>query len=372
VDEPESSSSVAFFEGESKIVARVSDGLLIYGGNGYTAALLAREALAQGLRPMLCGRDRARTKQAAERFGLGHRVARLDAPRELKNALGGITVVVNAAGPFADTTAPLVAACLDNGVHYLDVSGEADTLDFVSGRHAEARAAGVMLMPGVGFDVVPSDCLARHVVARLSHPRRLSIGITGLRSASRGSARTTIDQIGKKVLVRRGGRLCRVAPASLERRFDYGHGPSASLAVSWADVISAYYSTGVPDIDVYFEATPAVRAALITSRHLGWWMSYPPIQRYLKTWTRFLPEGPGEEERAITTAVVVAEAEDEEGRCVTARLRTPEVYTFTAMTAVAIARRVLGGDCQAGYETPSRIYGSDFVLSFPGVFREDL
>jgi short subunit dehydrogenase-like uncharacterized protein len=163
-----------------------------------------------------------------------------------------------------------------------------------------------------------------------------------------------------------------VPPTSLERRFDYGQGPSASLAVSWADVVSAYYSTGVPDIEVYFEATPAVRSALIASRHLGWWMGHPPVQRYLKTWTRFLPEGPGEEERATATAVVVAEAEDEDGRCVTARLRTPEVYTFTAMTAVAIAGRVLRGDWQPGYETPSRIYGPDFVLSFPGVSREDL
>jgi short subunit dehydrogenase-like uncharacterized protein len=290
----------------------------------------------------------------------------------MQSALRGVAVVINAAGPFHETTAPLVEACLENGVHYLDVSGEADTLDFVTGKHAEARAAGVMLMPGVGFDVVPSDCLARHVVDGLSHPRRLSIGITGLRSASRGSARTSIDQIGKKVLVRRGGRLCTVAPASLERRFDYGQGPSASLAVSWADVVSAYYSTGVPDIDVYFEATPAVRAALVTSRHLGWWMGSPPVQRYLKTWTRFLPEGPGEDERRTATAVIVAEAEDDDGRRVTARLRTPEVYTFTAMTTVAVAGRVLAGDWQPGYETPSRIYGADFVLSFPGVSREDL
>jgi short subunit dehydrogenase-like uncharacterized protein len=345
---------------------------LIYGGNGYTAALLAGEELARGMRPILCGRDAERTKQAAERFGLEHRVARLDAARDLENALRGVGVVVNAAGPFSETTAPLLEACLDNGVHYLDVSGEAETLDFVSRKHAEARAAGVMLMPGVGFDVVPSDCLARHVVDQLARPSRLSIGLTGLRSASRGSARTTIDQIGKKVLVRRGGRLCTVAPASLERSFDYGAGPSASLAVSWADVVSAYYSTGVPDIDVYFEATPAVRAALVTSRHLGWMMGSAPVQRYLKTWTRFLPEGPGEEERRTATAVVVAEAEDADGRRATARLRTPEVYTFTAMTGAAVAERVLAGDWQPGFQTPSRVYGADFVLSFPGVSREDL
>ena len=349
-----------------------SDGVLLYGGNGYTAALLAREAISKGVRPVLCGRDRQRTKQAAEGFGLEYRVSRLDAARELKEALRGMKVVLNAAGPFSETTDPLVEACIANGVHYLDVSGEADTLDLVSRRHEEARSAGVMLMPGVGFDVVPSDCLARHVVNRLPRPRRLSIGITGLRSASRGSARTTIDQIGKKVLVRRGGRLCTVPAASLERRFDYGAGPSASLAVSWADVVSAYFSTGVPDIDVYFEATPAVRAALLASRHLGWWMGYAPVQRYLKTWTRFLPDGPGEEERRTATAIVVAEAEDGEGRRCIARLRTPEVYTFTAMTGVAVARRVLAGEWAAGYETPSRLYGADFVLSFPGVSREDL
>src|SRR5262249_59153768 len=134
-----------------------------------------------------------------------------------------------------------------------DVGGEGAPLDFAGGRNAGGGAGGVMAMRGVGFDVVPPDCLARHVVDQLPHPRRLSIGITGLRSASRGSARTTIDQIGKKVLVRRGGELRRIDPASLERSFDYGQGPSASLAVSWADVVSAYYSTGAPDIDVYFE-----------------------------------------------------------------------------------------------------------------------
>jgi short subunit dehydrogenase-like uncharacterized protein len=362
---------VAFFLG-GEIVARVSDGLLIYGGNGFTAALLAQEALARGLRPVLCGRDAERTKRAAGRFGVDYRVASLDAPRELATALRGVRVVINAAGPFADTTAPMLEACLNNGVHYLDVSGEAETLDFVSRKHGEARAAGVMLMPGVGFDVVPSDCLSRHVAARLSAPCRLSIGIAGLRSASRGSARTIVDQIGKRVLVRRAGRLSTVAPASLERHFDYGAGPSASLAVSWADVVSAYYSTGVPDIDVYFEATPAMRAALVTSRHLGWWMSAPPVRRYLKSWTRFLPEGPDEDERRTATAVVVAEAEDEDGRRATARLRTPEVYTFTAMAGVGVAGRVLAGDWQPGYQTPSRVYGADFVLGFPGVTREDL
>jgi short subunit dehydrogenase-like uncharacterized protein len=347
-----------------------SNSLLIYGGNGYTGMLLARAALARELRPILCGRDTAKLRAAAETLDLEYRVAGLTDSGALDAVLRGVRVVVNAAGPFSATWQPLVDACLRARTHYLDISGEVASLDFVSRRHGEARAKGIMLMPGVGFDVVPSDCLARHVVDRMRRPRRLSIGITGLRSASRGSAQSTIEQIGKPVYVRRGGRLVSIPPASLERQFDYGDGPSASLAVSWADVVSAFFSTGVPNIDVFFEATPAVRASLVASRHLGWWMGSPIIQRWLKTWTALLPPGPDEQERETATAVVVAEAEDESGACVRARLRTPEVYSFTATSAAAIAARVLDGDWRAGYETPSRVYGADFPLSLPGVTRE--
>ena len=62
------------------------------------------------------------------------------------------------------------------GVHYLDITGEALVFEALSKRHADAKEAGVMLLPGAGFDVVPSDCLAAHVAAQVEGATHLTLG----------------------------------------------------------------------------------------------------------------------------------------------------------------------------------------------------
>jgi short subunit dehydrogenase-like uncharacterized protein len=166
--------------------------------------------------------------------------------------------------------------------------------------------------------------------------------------------------------------LRQLAPGSLERAFDFGQGPRRGVAVSWADVVSAYYSTGIGDVTVYFEATPAVRMHTTMVRAFGWAVPYTPWQSLLHRATELLPEGPSPSERQRARAVLVGEARDGQGRAVRARLRTPEAYSFTATTATAILARVLAGDLAPGLETPGRLYGPDFVLSLPGVTRQDL
>lgn len=349
----------------------MGDPLVIYGASGYTGALLARALRDRGIAPRLCGRSESKIAALAARLGLEYRIARLDDEEGLSSALAGSRAMLNAAGPFSATALPLVAACLRGGIHYLDVTGEASVIESVSRRGEEARRKGVMLMPAIGFDVVASDCLAAHVARRVAQPRRLFIGVSGLELLSRGSAKTIVAQSSDPVWVRRDGFLERVPQGSFERFFDYGSGPRSSLVVSWGDVVSAYASTGIPDIAVYFETTPLHRVHNALMHLLGWSLPFTPWRDWLRANADALPDGPSEEARAARQAVIVAEVEDDAGALARSRLRTPEAYSFTAAAATAIAERVLAGDIETGFQTASRVFGPDFVLSLPRVHRED-
>ncbi len=352
-------------------IVPASDPILLYGATGYTGRLILAEAVRQGLHPILCGRDAAALAALAEQYGLDYRVARLGDPYGLQHALRDVRVVLHTAGPFSQTAAAMVDACLQSGTHYLDIGGEAAVIDALTRRHAEARRRQIMIMPGAGFDVVPSDCLAAHVAAQLPRAQRLAIGVRGLRLASRGSAKTFIEQAGREILVRRGGLMASVAPGALEHAFDYGEGPQPSVNVTWGDVVTAFYTTGIPNIEVYFESSPLFRTALMASRVLGWPMTTASWQIWMKLHTQWLPDGPSAAERAAVETVIVAEAMDAHGRCVRARLHTPQAYTFTADVAPRLAARALRGDLEVGFQTPARVYGADFVLSLPQVRREN-
>jgi len=350
----------------------MTDPLLIYGATGYTGGLIVNDAVARGLRPILGGRSRDPLAALAGSLGLQYRVAALHDRPELDAALDGIRVVLHAAGPFSETAQPMVDACLRAGAHYLDITAELGVYERLAGRNAEARARGITLLPGTGFDIVPSDCLAAHVARRLPSADRLTLAVRGLVLTSRGSAKTFVEYAGVGVFVRRDGTLTSIPPGSLQRRFDFGDGAVPCVNVSWGDVAAAYYSTGIPNIEVYFEATPMLQAVLMAGRAFGWVLGTPPWQTWLKAHADLLPEGPAEGDRLPRQAVLVAEASDPAGRTARARLRTPEAYTFTGRSAALIAARVLRGDCEIGFQTPARVYGPDFVLSFDGVAREDL
>ena len=346
---------------------------MVYGATGYTGRLIAAEAVRRGLAPVLAGRDAARLARLARPLNLESRAVGLDDRQALVRALDGIGVVLNAAGPFAGTSGALADACLAAGVHYLDVTGEIPVFAALHARDAEARARGVLLMPGVGFIVAPSDCLAAHVAGRLPSARRLRLGISGSRLVSRGSARTLASLVSEGVQVRRDGRLALLPGGGLERAFDFGRGPRPCLAVSWADVYTAALTTGIPDVEVYLEVEAWERAAFLGSRMFAPWYRAPLGRALLEAQVRLLPEGPTAAERARSRRVLVAEAEDGRGRRVRSRLHTPEAYTFTATTAVEAAVRALRGEARAaaGFQTPAQAYGADFVLGFPGVVRED-
>jgi short subunit dehydrogenase-like uncharacterized protein len=344
---------------------------LLYGATGYSGALIARAAAADGMRPILCGRNASALQALASELDLEWRAAPIDQPDRLDEALEGVPVVLHCAGPFSSTSKPMLDACLRTGAHYLDISGEISVVEALAARSAAASARGIMAMPGVGLDVVAGDSLARHVCKRVSRPRRMSVGVQGLRLISRGTAKTIIESAGRG-WARRNGRLVDVPIGTLARSFDFGWGPVECLNVSWADVSTGWYTAGIPTIDVYSEAGVPLRIMSAGNRVFGRMMAATPWQMWLKAHIDLMPPGPDEASRREAFATFVVEIEDETGRVAVSRMKTPEAYTFTAMVAPAIVRRVLGGDVEPGFQTPARVYGSDLPLSLSGVSREDL
>ncbi|MEY2930763.1 MAG: hypothetical protein RL033_1512 [Pseudomonadota bacterium] len=346
--------------------------ILVYGATGFTGKLIVEAARRLGLAPVLAGRDRARVERLARSLGLDFRVASLSQPGELVDALRGMSVVLNAAGPFVATVRPLLQACLQVKASYLDVSGELEALEQVAAYGHEALTRGVMLLPGVGFDIVPSDCLCAHVARRAARPSILRIAVSGLELMSPGSGATLAAQLGRATRVRRAGRLQEVPPGSLTRSFDFGSGPRLCAAVTWGDLACAHFTTGIENVETYFELTPAVAVMLQSSRFGAWFFDLPGVReglaRQAKLWT---PE-PSAAERERRRATLVAEVEEVTGRRVAARLSTPEAYTLTACVAAEILRRVAAGDLEPGFQTPARLLGPQFILGFEGVQRMDV
>jgi short subunit dehydrogenase-like uncharacterized protein len=345
---------------------------LIYGSNGYTGRLIARHAVERGLRPVLAGRNSAEVGQQAAELGLAHRAFSLDDRAALDDALAEVPLVLHCAGPFSRTARPMVDACIRTRTQYLDITGEIEVFERLAARSAEAAAAEVMLLPGVGFDVVPSDCLAAHLKRRLPSATHLALAFQGMGGVSRGTARTMMENLGRGGAVRRDGRITPVPAAWRTREVDFGRGPRRVTTIPWGDVSTAFYSTGIPNVEVYTVVPASARRMLRLSRYLRPLLQSAPAQRLLRGVVDRRAPGPSEEAREKGGVRLWGEVRDAAGGRAVSRLVGPEGYTLTALAAVAAAERVLAGGAKPGFQTPSLAFGADFALELDGVLREDV
>lgn len=345
---------------------------LLYGANGYTGELITRLAVQKALTPILAGRNPQKIAPLATELGLEYRTFPLEDTAAVDEALADVPVVLNCAGPFSQTAKPLVAGCLRTKTHYLDITGEVAVFEAIASQTSPAQAAEVMLLPGVGFDVVPSDCLAAHLKTRLPTATQLTLAFQALGKISRGTATTMVEAQGKGGLVRRNGVLTSVPAAWKTRTIDFGKGAVTAVTIPWGDVSTAFYSTGIPNIEVYAAFPTPVRIGMVATRYLGGLLSLPPVQNLQKRLIQNQLPGPSEIERTQGTSLLWGEVTDDAGKAATSRLQCPEGYTLTTMTAVEVVSRVLAGQFHPGFQTPSLVYGAEFILDFDGVVREDL
>ena len=345
---------------------------MLYGANGYSGELIARAAAAAGMRPVLAGRSRGPLEALARELGLESRVVALDSPLTLAGALAGIPLVLNCAGPFSATAHPMIAGCLAARAHYLDITGEIAVFELAAAQHEAARAAGIVLCPGVGFDVVPTDCVALALAEALPGATHLALGFDNASPVSRGTARTMVEGLGQGGAVRRDGAISRVPLGYRNRRIDFGAGEKLAMTIPWGDVSTAYRTTGIGNIEVYIPISPRRLARLRQLNYLRWALQLGVIQKFMKSRVDAGIPGPDAALRERTPTYIWGEARAADGSVRTARIVTANGYTVTVYASLGMVARLLAGGVAAGSVTPAKVLGARFVETLPGSGRLSL
>ena len=339
---------------------------MIYGANGYSGELIAREAGRRGMKPVLAGRAAERIAALARELDCEHRAFALADVAATAQALAGMTLVLNCAGPFSATAAPLADACLNGRVHYLDITGEIEVFEALHARDAEARVASVVLCPGVGFDVIPTDCLAMALKMALPDATHLALGFDSRSGFSPGTAKTMVEGLGQGGRVRRDGRIVSVPPVWKIRRIDFGWGEKTAMTIPWGDVATAFYSTGIPHIETYVPASPT----LLYWRWLLPWLQplfgLSLVQTLLKQRVTATVRGPDAERRQRTPTWVWGEVANAAGARKIGRVQTANGYDVTVHGSLAVVERLLTSPAAGGYYTPAQLLGAGLVETLPG------
>ena len=341
---------------------------MIYGANGYTGRLAARVATDRRLRPILAGRQADPIRSLANELGCESRVFDLHNSAAVATNLQGVAAVLHCAGPFSATSRPMLDACLRAGTHYLDITGEIAVFEAIHSRGQEIRNARIVAIPGIGFDVVPTDCLAAMLKRELPSATHLKLAFMARAGKlSPGTAKTMVEGLPDGGRIRKNGRIVKVPPAYKIETIPFTETLSArAVTIPWGDVSTAYYSTGIPNIEVFLGAPEEQINRMKVPDVLRALLRVAPVQAFVKALIARRVKGPSDEQRARDETYVYGEAWDEAGHKVAMRLRTREGYTLTAESGVTAIVKILEGSPAPGAYTPSMAFGADYVLELEG------
>ncbi|MGM0481863.1 MAG: saccharopine dehydrogenase family protein [Pseudomonadota bacterium] len=338
---------------------------MIYGAYGYSGALISAEAKKRGYSPVIAGRNASKLAALAEQLQLPTREFALEGEKnsseQIQQQLSGIDLVINCAGPFSHTAAPLMQACIASRTHYLDITGEIDIFEYAHQLHDSAQQSNVVLCPGVGFDVIPTDCVAARLNAQMPDATSLKLGFDSGSRMSRGTAKTSIERLGDGGAARIDGSIEQVPLAWKTQKIDFGQGEKMAMTIPWGDVSTAYYTTEIPNIEVYIPASPRLIKRLKRLNWVRWVFNWQWVQRKLKEKVDAQSAGPDDKERDNNPTFVWGEVRNALGDRKELRVKVKNGYSVTAEGAVDLALYILENKPQGGFYTPSRLYGAKLL-----------
>ncbi|MFM8314382.1 MAG: saccharopine dehydrogenase family protein [Deltaproteobacteria bacterium] len=339
---------------------------MIYGANGFTGKLIAEEAKRRNMSFVLAGRSDDKIQPLAKKLEVPYEIFSLSSVDTIKEKIKSCSLVLLCAGPFSKTSEPMVKACLELGIHYLDITGEIEVLDQVLSIDAQAKKSGSVLIPGVGFDVVPSDCLAKLLSERLPHAEELNLAFRGDATLSPGTTKTMIENLPKGGKIRKDGKLKSIPSFSQFRQIPFLRKTLFCSSIPWGDVASAYYSTGIPNISVYGPTPKWSRLLRTPMKLMGPALSKPKVQKFLNQQIEKYVKGPSEEQQKTSRMELWGEVKKGAKRC-RGHLEIPEGYHFTMLTALKSVEKVLLGEVSPGSYTPSLAFGANFIREFSDI-----
>lgn len=339
---------------------------MIYGANGYTGELIAREAVRQGLKPILAGRNKAKVETLAQELGLNYKAFGLDNVDAVSEQLKGFKLVMHCAGPFSATSKPMIEACIKAGAHYLDITGEIAVFELAQSLNSQAEKADIVLCPGVGFDVIPTDCVAAKLKEVLPDATHLALGFDSKSGFSPGTAKTSTEGMADGGKIRKDSKITTVALAHHVRKIDFGDGQKSAMSIPWGDVSTAFYTTGIPNIEVFVPAPPKMICGAKFLNLVRPILKLQLVQNAIKSHISKSVVGPNEEVRAKLPTYVWGEAKNAHGQTKTVRIQTDNTYSLTINGSLIVIQYLLNNKVQGGSYTPAKLMGSDLVTKIPG------
>lgn len=341
--------------------------LLLYGANGYTGKLIAKLAATYNLQPILAGRTEANIKPLAAELQLPYRIIDLDNKEQLENALSAVKLVLHAAGPYVYTAKQMIEACLQTGVHYIDINGDISVFEMLKKYDAVAKENNIMVMPGVGFDVVPTDCIALQLKNKMPDATHLKLAFASIGGGlSHGTATTMTGKIGEGGAARENGMIVRKPLGQKGIWVSFGKKNLFVMTIPWGDISTAYTTTGIPNIETYTGMAPKVYRILKLQWAFNWLLRTEFVRNIIRKKIKAKPAGPSDEQRKISSSLVWGEATNPSGEKLTACISCLDGYSLTAHSSLLISKKILDGNFKTGYQTPSGCYGENLIMEVPG------
>ncbi|MEO6252468.1 MAG: saccharopine dehydrogenase NADP-binding domain-containing protein [Ferruginibacter sp.] len=345
----------------------MQDQFLLYGANGYTGKLIAKLASTYNLQPILAGRTEALIKPLAEALQLPYRIIDLDDTAALQTALSEVNLVLHAAGPYVYTAKQMIEACLQTGVHYIDINGDISVFEMLKHYDAAAKEKNIMVMPGVGFDVVPTDCIALQLKNKMADATHLKLAFASIGGGlSHGTATTMAGKIGEGGAAREKGHIARKPLGQKGMWVNFGDKKLFVMTIPWGDISTAWTTTGIPNIEVYTAIAPKVYRIMKLQVAFNWLLRTNFVRNIIKKKIKARPAGPSDEQRQKSSSLVWGEVSNGSGKKLNACISCYDGYTLTAHSSLLIAKKILEANFKTGYQTPAGCYGENLVMEVPG------
>ncbi len=352
---------------------------LLYGANGYTGQLIAKLSSTYNLQPILAGRTEASIKPLADELQLSYRIIDLDNMKQLQKALSDVKLVLHAAGPYIYTAKQMIDACIQTGVHYIDINGDISVFEMLKKYDAAAKGKNIMVMPGVGFDVVPTDCLALQLKNKMPDATHLKLAFASIGGGlSHGTAITMAGKIGEGGTVRENGKIIKkpLGQKGIWVNFSAPKAPGAGsgggtkklfvMTIPWGDISTAFTTTGIPNIETYTVIPPKIYQVLKFQWAFNWLLRTHFVRNIIKKKIKAGPAGPSDEARQKSSTLVWGEVINYAGKTMNACINCPDGYTLTAHSSLLITKKILEGKYKPGYQTPASCYGENLIMEVPG------
>lgn len=339
---------------------------LLYGANGYTGKLIAKLAATYNLQPILAGRTEAYIKPLADELQLPYRIIDLDNKEQLEKALSEVKLVLHAAGPYVQTAKQMIEACLQTAVHYIDINGDITVFEMLKKFDAVAKEKNIMVMPGVGFDVVPTDCIALRLKNKMPDATHLKLAFASIGGGlSHGTATTMADKIGEGGAVRENGIIVRKPLGQKGMWVNFGEKKLFVMTIPWGDISTAYTTTGIPNIETYTGITPKVYRVLKFQWAFNWLLRTDFVRNIIRKKIKARPAGPSDEQRKKSYSLVWGEVSNASEKRIATPISCFDGYTLTAHSSLVIAKKILEGNYKPGYQTPAGCYGENLIMEIP-------